>query len=190
MKSNYIPEKDLDAIKNALGAELWLPFEVSLATGLRVGDVLKIRPSDFTTGNRLVFVAQKTGKRGAVKLPEDLIWRLQRNSRLSRWCFPSPKDPRKHLTRQAVYARIKKGARMANISSLGISPHSMRKNFAVGLYHDTDIGAVKEALQHTNSATAQIYALADWLTGENAKKPLRRGDLQKIIEAVARALDK
>lgn len=190
MKSKYIPSKELEAIRDALGAELWLPFEVSLVTGLRVGDVLKIRPSDFTTGNKLIFVAQKTGKRGAVKLPEDLIWRLQRNSKSTRWCFPSPKDPRKHLTRQAVYARIKKGAKMANISSNGISPHSMRKNFAVGLYHDSDIGTVKEALQHTNSATAQIYALADWLTGENARKPLRRGDLEKIIEAVLRALDK
>lgn len=190
MKSKYIPPKELEAIKNALGADLWLPFEVSLVTGLRIGDVLKIRPCDFITGNRLVYVAEKTGKRGFAKLPAALIGQLQKNSRCTRWCFPSPKNPQKHLTRQAAHARIKKGAKMAKISNFGISPHSFRKNFAVGLYHDTDIGTVKNALQHTNNTTAQIYALADWLTGENAKKPLRRGDIDKIVEAVARALDR
>ena len=106
------------------------------------------------------------------------------------WCFPSPKNKGEHITRQALHTRLKSACKRAKLSADGISPHSMRKNFAVELYHKEGIESVVKALQHESLTTAEIYALADWLTGDNAKKPLLREDIVRIIEAVISALDK
>ena len=70
----------------------------------------------------------------------------------------------------------------------GISPHSMRKVFAVELYREKGFRAVQEALQHANCATTEIYSFADWSTGENADLPLKRKDLQLIVKLVLEAL--
>ena len=70
----------------------------------------------------------------------------------------------------------------------GISPHTLRKVFAVELYREKGFKAVQTALQHTNSATTEIYSFADYATGDNANEPLRRRDLQLIIKMVIEAL--
>jgi hypothetical protein len=58
----------------------------------------------------------------------------------------------------------------------------------VELYREKGFKAVKEALQHNNSATTEIYSFADWNTGKNADLPLKRRDLQLIVKMVLEAL--
>ena len=70
----------------------------------------------------------------------------------------------------------------------GVSPHTLRKVFAVELYREKGFKAVQEALQHTNGATTEIYSFADWSTGKNAEEPLKRKDLQLIVKMVIEAL--
>lgn len=70
----------------------------------------------------------------------------------------------------------------------GVSPHSFRKCFAVDVYHRDGIKAVQEALQHARMDVTEIYALSDWMTGEEADKPLLRQDIVLIARAVAHML--
>ena len=190
MKARYIRDYEKIALERNMRRDLWLPFLVAENTGLRVGDVVKICVEDIRSDGRIFYKAQKTGKEGLAHVPPSLIKKLRQNSQGGTWCFPSPKKSGEHITRQAVYQRIKRAAKKAGISEFGISPHSFRKVFAVKLFNNSDIGTVKEALQHTSASVTELYALSDWLTGENAKKPLLREDIELIVEAVQKALDR
>lgn len=182
MKSRFLEAKEIAAMRRKTGDE-WLPFAVALRTGLRIGDVLKIRVEDLTPQG-VIYTAEKTGKRGFAALPPETLHALTQQAR-GGWCFPSPKVEGKHLTRQAAWQRMKRAARAAGVNLEGVSPHALRKCFAVERMHAEGLGAVQRALQHDRPGVTETYALADWLTGENAEKPLRRGDLLLIATKIA-----
>lgn len=185
MQSKYLEAREIAALRREAGEE-WLPLEVALRTGLRIGDVLKIRPEDLTPQG-VIYTAEKTGKKGFAALPPDIIEALRKNTR-GAWCFPSPRAAGKHLTRQAAWQRIKRAAQRAGVEARGVSPHALRKSFAVERMHTSGLRAVQAALQHDRAGVTEIYALSDWLTGENASKPLLRRDLQAIATKIAELL--
>ena len=79
------------------------------------------------------------------------------------WAFPGARDQAKHRTRQAVWADLKRAARALRLDA-NVSPHSMRKCYAVDLMDRTgDLQCVQEALSHEDQATTLLYALADHL---------------------------
>ena len=168
-----------------LAEEAWLPLWVSLETGLRIGDVVKLRRQNLQADG-LHYKAQKTGKNGVAKVSAELRRRL--SARKGKWLFPSPYKKGQHITRQCAWARVKAAAERAGIETEGVSPHSLRKVFAVELYREKGFRAVKEALQHRNAATTEIYSFADWNTGENGEIPLCRKDIQLVIKMVLEAL--
>lgn len=185
MKSKYIEPAELERLRCMLAEEAWLPLWVSLETGLRIGDVVKLRKANLKPDG-LHYKAQKTGKNGVAKVSAELRRELSR--RRGKWFFPSPYKAGKHITRQCAWARIKAACKKAGIDPDGVSPHSLRKVFAVELYREKGFRAVQEALQHRNAATTEIYSFADWGTGDNAELPLKRRDLQLIIKMVLEAL--
>lgn len=186
MRSRFLDEKELRALKTA-GSLDWLPFAVALQTGLRVGDVIKARWDDLD-GDLLHFRAQKTGKKGTVRLAWQTVAALRRRKTASAWLFPSPRDPDKHITRQALWYRIKRSARKARVPLAGVSPHSLRKVYAVREYRAHGISAVAAALQHENLETTELYALSDWATGENAALPLLRGDIPRLCQILENSI--
>lgn len=193
MRSNYIDDTVLNALKKRTTgrtARPWLPFELADKTGLRIGDVLKARVEDLD-GARLRYVAQKTGKAGVATLTPTLARHLQEAARNARggWLFPSPYgNGEKHLTRQAAWARLKVAAKRAGVALDGISPHSMRKVYAVNLYKKQGLKAVQKALQHSTRDQTERYALSDWFSSANADEPLRRRDLDLICRKVIEIL--
>lgn len=183
MQSRFLEDFEILAISRELTDEEWLPLFVALKTGLRVGDVVKIRVRDLRdTGVR--YAAEKTGKVGFAELPPATLAKLRKQAR-GGWCFPSPTKKKAHLTRQAVYHRIKRAALRAGIDIEGVSPHALRKSFAVYVFGERGLRATMEALQHEHANTTALYAHADWLTGKNAEQPLRRGDLPVIASKIA-----
>lgn len=190
LKSRYIEDHELVALKEAfVNPSLYLPFEVALSTGLRIGDVLKIRRDDIKNG-RLYYVAEKTGKPGSIALASELADKLLKNANKSVWCFPSPKKRGKHLTRQAAWSRLKNAAKKLGSEAKGVSPHSYRKTFAVDLFKREGVAAVMDALQHSNIHTTEIYALSDFISGANAEKPLLRKDIPYIVARVVEFLNR
>ena len=183
MKSRFLDEKELEELKKAMPEELWLPFALCLETGLRVGDIAKIKAKDIQPDG-VHYRAEKTKKDGIAPISAHLRAELpHRNG----YIFPGRKA-RTHITRSALWYRVKKACERASMPALGVSPHSFRKSFAVELYREKGFRAVQQALQHSNAPTTEIYAFADWSTGENANRPLLRKDLQLIVKMCMDAL--
>ena len=185
MKSKYVETAELEKLRAVLAEEAWLPLWVSLETGLRIGDVFKLRKANLKPDG-LHYKAQKTGKNGIASISAAL--RRELSAKRGKWLFPSPYKKGEHITRQCAWARIKAACKRAGIEPDGVSPHSLRKVFAVELYRDKGFKAVKEALQHNSSATTEIYSFADWNTGENSELPLRRKDMALLVKMVIEAL--
>lgn len=195
MRTSYIDEETMVKIKKQLTADEWLPLWIAAEGGMRIGDILALKAENVNIG-QVSFRAQKTGKEAVISFEGDLQRVLTARAEYAAryqpdkyaWLFPSPKDRRKHLTRQAVWHRVKRACRDAGLPSKGVAPHSFRKRFAVDLFRREGLGAVQAALQHDRAQTTEIYALSDFTSGENASLPLLRGDLPEIVREVLQAL--
>lgn len=170
MKTEYLFHKEVDLVLALLMPENRLVMRTCLATGLRIGDVLALRPEQLRS--HFWVNEQKTGKRRQIGLPEPLLSDLKMAAG-SEWVFPSPKDPRKHRTRQAVWKDVKRAAKAFRLPQ-NVGPHSMRKVYAVDLLQKYgDIDRVKRALNHSSESITMIYAMAD--LQYQAKYSKRRG---------------
>ena len=100
MKTRYLTINELAVLRAHLTAAEWLPFAVALETGLRIGDVLKIRVEDLHE-NKIAYKAEKTDKSGEAEISVDLMLQLHQNADKHGWVFPG-RVPGEHLTRQAA----------------------------------------------------------------------------------------
>lgn len=133
-----------------------LVCQVSLHTGLRVGDVLNLKTEQIKP--RFWVTEQKTKKRRMVGLPEPLRAAILRQAGKV-WAFPGRSGER-HRTRQAVWKDVKRAAKMFRLDQ-NVAPHSFRKVYAVDLFEKYgDIKAVQRALNHSNETTTILYACA------------------------------
>lgn len=144
-----------------------LVMRVALHTGLRVGDILALRPAQL---RRQFYVTEsKTGKRRRVNLTDDLLADLLEHSG-SQWVFPHRLDPARHRTRQAVWCDVKRAARAYRLPA-NVAPHTARKMYAVGLMERYgDIDRVRRALNHSSSSVTVLYACADKLVRQRTRK--------------------
>jgi integrase/recombinase XerD len=186
MRARYLSNAEIDKLSAHMSAEAWLPIRVACATGLRVGDIVNLRVWNLRE-NGIEYTAQKTGKRGFAPCPHSLIMSMFHQSHLG-FCFPS-KTKRGHITRQAVWARVKRACELSGVNPKGVSPHSFRKYFAVDLLSKSDLHTVQEALQHSSVYVTEQYAFSDWSTGENAFLSVKRCDIPLIIGQILPLLE-
>lgn len=136
-------------------------IQVMLRTGLRVSDVLEL-PRD-KIGRQFTVTEAKTGKRMKCGLPDWLSDEIRRSSTGSTWAFPSPTNPKRHRSRQAVWRDLKRVQRAFRLP-INLGTHSARKSYAVHLMHQYgDLEKVRRALNHSNTTITAIYAMADLL---------------------------
>lgn len=172
MRSEWVNDETLGHIFAALTPANALACRVSLATGLRIGDVLRLRP-EFVARGRFTIKEEKTGKPRRVYIPAGLRDEvLMMSGRF--WCFEGRNDPKRRRTRQAVYKDLRRAARLFRVTE-HVSPHSMRKAFAVSYYHRTGaLGKVRDLLNHSSEAVTAIYAMADCLAQNRRNRSKRR----------------
>ena len=164
MNAEYANPAVIRYLEGYMQSDNALALEVSLQTGLRIDDVLSA-PSSALTGRTLCVVEKKTGKTAKKTIDGATAQRLRQNAS-STFLFPSRKRGKRktpHKTRQAVFTDLKKAANRAGVLA-HISPHSARKSYAVGVYHDGGLSAVKDALNHDRELTSMLYAYADRLS--------------------------
>jgi integrase len=168
MKTEYLLNKEVDRVLACLTESNQLVCRTILQTGLRLGDVLKLRKDQLK--NQFWITEEKTGKRRRVSLPNELLWKLQGVAGVE-WVFEHRTNHKKHRTRQAVYADVKRAARAFRLQQ-NVAPHSFRKAYAVELLAKYgDIDRVRRALNHESITTTVIYALSDkLLTARKSKK--------------------
>nr|CRY97832.1 hypothetical protein [uncultured prokaryote] len=160
MQSDYIDKDTFRHILAALTEPNRLAVEVSLATGLRISDVLNIKTAQLKNG-KFTALERKTGKRKTVKLNDELLSALLSISGPI-YVWSNRIDCRRPRTRQAVYKDIKRAADAFRVKNLNISPHSARKIYAVTQYHKSgSLSKVQHLLNHSDEAVTMIYAIAD-----------------------------
>lgn len=168
IKTDYIFKEELEHILSTLMPPNRLALEVSLATGLRLSDVLALKTQQVR--QRFTVQEQKTGKTRRVYIPAELLERMLMQAG-SIYIFPHRLDGRKHRTRQAVWKDIHRSAELFRIpKTLVISPHTCRKVFAVNQFQTKgSLKAVQELLNHSSEGVTFIYAMADVLTEQKLK---------------------
>ena len=165
MRSEYMPRGEICHILAALQPQNRLACEISLFTGLRINDVLALKTAQAQKG-RFTVREEKTGKTRLVRLPAELQRRAL-DFAGQHFIFQGRLNGRKHRTRQAVFKDLRRAARLFGVKE-HISPHSMRKVYAVNEYKRYgDLARVKKLLNHNDEAVTLLYAMADRL---NRKK--------------------
>lgn len=172
MTTEYLLQQEVDLVLCALTPQNRLVIRTALQTGLRIGDVLALTPDRLKP--HFWVTEQKTGKPRQVGLPEPLLSDLKKNAGAF-WVFPG-RNPRKHLTRQAVWKDVKRAAAAFRLPQ-NVAPHSFRKVYAVDLLRKYgDIDRVRRALNHSSETITMIYALADQqLEAKNRRRRARPG---------------
>lgn len=181
MTTEYLLHEQLEHVLAALTPANELVCRALLATGLRISDVLTLKPEQI---KRNVWVTEaKTGKSKQVGFSAELRDAILAQSSAA-WAFPSPKDPAKHRTRQAVWADIKRAAAAFRLPQ-NVAPHSLRKVYAVELRNKYgDIERVQKALNHDRQATTMLYAMADHLLTTKPRRWKRRRPVKKDLTEI------
>ncbi|QYZ64727.1 MAG: tyrosine recombinase XerD [Gammaproteobacteria bacterium (ex Lamellibrachia satsuma)] len=140
-------------------------LEVLYASGLRVSELISLRPEQISLTQGVVRVIGKGGKERLVPLGDEAQTWLIRflkgprqeilGARLCPELFPTRRGS--GMTRQAFWYLIKKHAVTAGISK-HLSPHTLRHAFATHLLnHGADLRVVQLLLGHSDLSTTQIY---------------------------------
>lgn len=168
MRSEWVPKGEVEHILAALMPENRLACEVSLATGLRINDVLSLK-SEKLKSQRFTIREEKTGKTRNVFLPVDL-WRRCLSCSGQVYVFEGRLSGNVHRTRQAVFKDLKRAAGLFRINK-NVCPHSMRKIFAVCEFEKYgDLKRVQKLLNHSDEAVTYIYAMANIVGNRRIKK--------------------
>lgn len=151
-------EREMEHVFAALTPGNRLVCRVAVHTGLRVGDVLRIRTEQL--GTQFWVTEQKTGKRRRVNLPKALVEDIKAQAG-PEWAFPGTRSPGKPRTRQAVWADVKRAAKAFRMPQ-NVGVHSLRKRYAVEqLEHSRgNFERVRKLLNHRDMATTMIYAMS------------------------------
>lgn len=164
LRSDYLLRGEIVHVLAALMPENRLACEISLATGLRISDVLNIRSDQLS--ERFSVRELKTGKRRLVRLPSELLDRAHA-IKGKIYVFEGRTNHRKPRSRQAVYKDLKRAAALFRIDKkLQISPHSMRKVWSVEQLkrYGGNVAKVQQLLNHSDEAVTMLYVMSDVLT--------------------------
>lgn len=133
--------------------QLAMAFILQANLGLRISDVLKLKPSTFKN-DKLEVIEKKTGKlqyRTINRNLKELIYEYALENNIK---------SNDYLIQVKVRAIQKQLAIIANYLNLtNISSHSFRKLFGVTVYNKTNgnIELLKELFNHSNISTTQRY---------------------------------
>ena len=161
-------------------------LSIAYGTGMRAGEVCRLRVGDIDSEQMIIRVVQGKGKKDRhVMLPETVLallreWWTVRSKRFDagkppaeRWLFPGWKDDRPMSPRQ--FNRLfHAAARMAGITK-PVTLHTLRHSFATHLLErGTDIRLIQALLGHSKlDVTARYTRVATGMIAE-IESPLDR----------------
>lgn len=161
MRSIYIDDERLRLILELLTYENYLVCCVALQSGLRISDCLAITRKQIFQKSFTV-VEQKTKKKKRIRLSAELLNAL-RSICGDIYVFEHRTDKSRHRTRQAVYNDIRRACKALRIKGV-VSPHSLRKHYAVELMRNgVSLPEIQKALNHDSDLVTMLYCLADSL---------------------------
>ena len=166
-----LTETEVDALLNApdtsdaRGHRDRTMLELLYASGLRVTELVTLRPQAVSLNQGVVRIIGKGDKERLVPLGEEATrWladyargprAMILGGRSSEFLFPTARSD--CMTRQAFWQLIKRYALEAGVGK-PLSPHTLRHAFATHLLnHGADLRVVQMLLGHSDLSTTQIY---------------------------------
>jgi integrase/recombinase XerD len=138
--------------------------------GLRLGEAIKLKPSDIDGERMTILVRQGKGNKDRYTVLGEKTLELLRlyykAYRPGEWLFPS-KDPAQPLSGSSVQRVFKKALHRAGIRKKA-SVHTLRHSFATHLLESgTDLYHIQRLLGHTTAKTTSLYL---HITGKDLAK--------------------
>jgi len=137
---------------------------IAALTGLRIGEVVKIRGEDVDIDGRVIRSIRKGGLDHIVHMADSVLDIADRYPR-GGWWFPSPytnarfPDGGGHILMKSASSAIGKAIRRAGIHDPNLTGHSLRHYHATTLLREgVPIRVVQEMMGHASLATTQLYA--------------------------------
>ncbi len=154
-------------VSTALGLRDRAMIELLYATGMRVSELVNVRPADLHLEEEYLTCMGKGSKQRLIPVGEAAVeWvhqyqrsgrpaLVRRGSRLPTRLFLNARGGA--LSRVGFWKILKKYAKQADIPRT-LSPHVLRHSFATHLLeHGADLRAIQTMLGHADLSTTQIY---------------------------------
>jgi len=144
------------------------------SAGLRVGELLNLKPADIDSGRMLIKVNQGKGRKDRVTLLSvrllEMLRRYYREFRPQEYLFEGIAGGK--YSERSVQAVLKTACRKARIKK-HVTMHTLRHSFATHLLeHNTDLRYIQELLGHASPKTTQIYTHITTKGLDQIKSPL------------------
>ncbi len=154
------PEEVLEFLRCVRNAKQRTILTTCYATGLRISEVVHLKPTDIDSKRMVIRVDQGKGQKDRyTMLSPQLLETLRaywRAGRPQTWLFEGD-VPSKPIDRSAVEQACKKARRLSGIRK-PITPHSLRHAFSVHLLESgTDVRTIQLLLGHRSLATTARY---------------------------------
>lgn len=158
------------------------------ATGVRVGEVVRLRAGDLDFERRTVLVYEGKGRKDRqVMLPvsfESLLRRQVAGKAPEDYLFPGT-GPGRHISPRVAQRAMGRAVAIASIEKRATC-HTLRHSFATHLLENgTDIRFIQKLLGHVRLETTTIYAHVAVLSERRIESPLdlaTRGSPHPIVE--------
>jgi integrase/recombinase XerD len=147
------------------------------AAGLRISEVVSLRPDDIDSQRMVIRVRQGKGRKDRYVMLSprllDLLRQYWKVARPTEWLFPGD-VPGLPITAKAVHHLCVQAARTAGLAK-HVTVHTLRHSFATHLLEaGTDIRTIQVLLGHRNLKTTAIYTHVSPTAGQSTPSPLDR----------------
>lgn len=145
------------------------------SAGLRVGEVVKLRPEDIDSERMLVHVRGAKGRKDRYTMLSETVLEVLReywrDYKPEIWLFPGVNEKR-HLTVRTVQKIFENACKKVLIMK-DVTVHSLRHSFATHLLEGgVNLRYIQELLGHSHSKTTEIYTLVTEQSLRGIKSPL------------------
>ncbi|API93482.1 MULTISPECIES: site-specific integrase [unclassified Virgibacillus] len=138
-----------------------LLFTIGINTGLRIGDIVRLKIADVKGRTNFTIREGKTQKKRTVHLNAimadiaEYITEYLPDKPDDYWLFPSRKG-NGHITTTQAYRILNKAADLIGRNDIGT--HTLRKTFGYHYYQRTkDVATLMEIFNHADQATTKRY---------------------------------
>ncbi|NNK62450.1 MAG: tyrosine-type recombinase/integrase [Gemmatimonadetes bacterium] len=130
------------------------------SAGLRVSEVVRLRPADLEPDRGLLRVRDGKGRKDRYTLLSEraleAVRIYQEAFGTGRWLFPGGR-PNRPYTSRSVQNMVTRAAKAAGLEK-PVTPHTLRHSFATHLLEaGTDLRYIQELLGHRSSRTTELY---------------------------------